>query len=502
MTRAFDGAGQQRTLAAVDLGSNSFQMVVARTAGEGLEVVDRLKETVRLAAGLDAHRMLTPEACARALACLERFGQRLRQLPMTRVRAVGTNSLRLTRSPGPFLDAAEQALGHPIEVIYGVEEARLIYAGAVLDLGDTPPRRLVVDIGGGSTEVVIGRLGTPTLLESLPLGAVLQSQRFFPDGAITKAAWRAAVMAARLQLTPIERSYRAAGWDVALGSSGSIKAIQRVCVAAGWAENAITPGALRKLGKALVQAGQVDAFESNELSAARRPIFPGAVAVLTALFESLDVQAMQVADKALREGVLEELLGRADQRGVRATSVATTQQRYAVDAGHATRVAATAERLLEQAGGWLQGDSSATSRSLHWACQLHEIGLAIAHKGYHKHGEYIVRNADLYGFSQSEQLVLAALLRLQRGRFRREVLAALPAKQQQSVERLAVILRLAVLLNRGRDPRQQPPVHLSADGTRLGLSFDDGWLDEHPLTRADLAREQDYLGEAGYRLEI
>jgi exopolyphosphatase/guanosine-5'-triphosphate,3'-diphosphate pyrophosphatase len=501
MTASSFGAVAQGALAAVDLGSNSFHMVIAQPAGGRLHVIDRLKETVRLAAGLNKAYQLDAAASARALACLERFGQRLRAQPLVQVRAVGTQTLRRVKPPGAFIEAAEAALGHPIEVIYGVEEARLIYAGVTLDLGAAQVRRLVVDIGGGSTEFIAGDRDQPRLLKSLNLGAIAHSRDYFPGGIITARAWRAAVLAARLQLAPIARAYRAAGWDIALGASGSIKAIAHVCAAAGWMKGAITPTALARLARALIQAGHIDRAELPTLSPARRPIFTGAAAVLTAIFEDLGIQAMQLTDKALREGLLLDLLGRAEAHDRRETSVVDAQQRYAADIDQAARVAATGARLLADTGCWLPDSATAYPRLLHWAAQLHEIGATIAYKGYHKHSAYIVRNADLAGFSQSEQLVLSVLLHLHRGQFRRGVLADLPARQRPGVERLAVVLRLAVLLNRSRDPKH-PPVHLQAVETQLRLLFDDGWLDAHPLTRADLLREAAYLDAVGYVLQL
>lgn len=490
-----------RTVAAVDLGSNSFHMVVARSAGRELQIVDRLKESVRLAAGLDERRRLTPEARARALETLSRFGQRLRNLPPGRVRAVGTNTLRRARGIGDFLVEAEAALGHPIEVIYGAEEARLIYGGVAQDLGAERPRRLVVDIGGGSSELIVGELAVPRLMESVSLGAVTLSQRYFGNGRIDKDAWRKAVLEARVKLEPLARGYREAGWDLAVGASGSIKAVQKVAQEGGWSSQAITRDALEHIGKALAKAGHIDRVKLPGLSDDRRPIFAGGAAALAAIFESLGVESMEVSDKALREGLILDLLGRLEDHDVREDSVAAAAERYGADRRHGDRVAATAGRLLAQTAGWADAPIAA-ARMLRWAAQLHEIGVAISHKGYHRHGEYIVRHADLQGFSQTEQLVLAILLRLHRGKFRTDAADPLPKPQRVPILRLAILLRLAVLLHRGRDPAGVPPATLAAKGSRLRLSFDPGWLDAHPLTRADLAREAELLGKAGYELVV
>lgn len=490
-----------QTVAAVDLGSNSFHMVVARATGSELQVVDRLKEPVRLAAGLDENRRLTADARARALECLQRFGQRLRPIPQGQVRAVGTNTLRRARGVGRFISEAEAALGHPIEIIYGAEEARLIYGGVAQDLGADRPRRLVVDIGGSSTELVIGELASPRLIESVSLGAIVHSTRYFPGGKIDKAAWKAAVLGARVGLEALERDYRKFGWDVAIGASGSVKAVQKVCAEAGWSAQSITHDALKQLAKTLIKAGHVDKLKLPGLADDRQPIFAGGTAVLTAIFESLDIAQMEVSDKALREGLLLDLLGRFGDHDVRADSVAAAAARYGVDWAHAERVAATAQRLLGQ-NPQIPGGVRANAQLLRWAALLHEIGLAISHKGYHRHGEYIVRNADLQGFSQSEQALLAALIRLHRGRFREEVLAELPDAKQLKTRWLALLLRLAVLVHRGREPRGKPALRLQFEGEKLNVSFANGWLQSHPLTHEDLAREADYLANAGYKLKI
>lgn len=492
----------QRILAAVDLGSNSFHLQVARANGRQLEIIDRLKEPVRLAAGLGDDQRLDADVRERALACLARFGQRLNRLPGVQLRAVGTSALRRARPADQFLSAAEQALGHPIDVVYGVEEARLIYAGVSLDLDDRQPRRLVIDIGGGSTEIVLGHGATPRLLHSLSLGAVTWSLRYFPGGQVSRTAWHAAVVEARLALAPIARAYRAAGWQRAIGASGSIKAIRRVCRDAGWSDGDITSAALDELAQTLIESGGVDDAGFESLSDSRRPIFAGAAAILTALFDSLGIEAMGVSDKALREGILLELLGHEPDHDPRHGSVASTQQRYNVNTAQAERVCNTARALQADLGHWLPPRTGGSIDALHWAGQLHEIGMAIAHKGYHRHGAYIVRNADLHGFSRTEQTTLAALLCLHRGKFRRTALDDIPEAHRQGVERLALVLRLAVLLNRDRDPERSVPVRLSADGQTLQLHFPAGWLDTQPLTQADLAREQKRVSDAGYTLTI
>ena len=491
-------APEPQTVAAVDLGSNSFHMIVVRDDGGKLHVVDRLKESVRLAGGLSADRRLDPDAAARALACLERFGQRLQGIAPGHVRAVGTNTLRRARDSDAFLAEASAALGHPVEVIYGAEEARLIYGGVIQDLGNDHPRRLVIDIGGGSTEVIVGELARPELVESLSLGAVVQMQRFFGNGKISRKAWQAAVTDARLTVEPIARAYRRAGWDLAIGASGSVKSILRAAGATK-ADETITPADLKALARAVLKAGKVDKLDLPGVSEERRAIFPGGLAVLTGLFESLGIEAMRVSDKALREGVVADLLGRLHDHDAREDGVIAASHRYDVDHAQAERVAATAIALLGDYDD--ERVSGMAPRLLRWAALLHEIGLAISHKGYHKHGEYILRNADLQGFSRTDQAVLATLVRLHRGRFRADLVDALPTDWRDLAYRLALVLRLAVILHRGRDPDMVPPVWLEVEDGDIYLHCEADWLEERPLTQADLAREAELLARADIRLE-
>lgn len=488
-------------VAAIDLGSNSFHMLVAHVSGGELRVIDRLRESVRLAAGLNESRRLTPEAQARALDCLRRFAERVKGIPAARVRAVGTNTMRKMRKGEDFIAAAEAALGHSIEVISGVEEARLVYGGVSHGLEDAPPRRLVVDIGGGSTEVIIGQLREPRLMESVALGCVVHHQRFFEDGRITASRFRKARLAARMELEFLERRYRDEGWDIAVGSSGTVRGIWHVLREQGWCDSAIDRNGLEKLIKLVIARGHVSQINFPALRDDRRPVFAGGLAVLAGVFDALQLEAMTTSDRALREGLIYDLMGRLSDNDIRNDSVTAMAQRFGVELRHAQRVAETADRLWVMAAESWQLDPASRS-ALGWAAQLHELGLSIAHSSYHKHGEYILRNADLHGFSQTDQKVLAALVRLHRGKLASSALDALPSAWAEPVRRLAVLLRLAVLMHRNREPGAAPEVQLDARGRQLDLSFAPGWLDVRPLTIADLEVESETLIEAGIRLRI
>ena len=488
------------TLAAVDLGSNSFHAVVARVEAGALHVIDRLREPVRLAAGLDQNRMIDEAAIARGLDCLARFGQRLRDMPRGSVRVVGTNTLRSARNGEHFRLAAEQALGHPVEVIAGREEARLIYLGVAHALAGDRRRRLVVDIGGGSTECIVGEGFEAEHRESLYMGCVSMSNRFFGDGRIDKARMKAAELAALVEIEPVAAQFRAAHWEAAVGCSGTVRAIEGVVKAQGWSSEGISRTSLRKLRRALIAAGSVDAIALKELRDDRRPVFVGGVAVLTGLFEALDIEHMTISDMALREGLMYDLIGRFRHEDVRGTTVRALAERYGADARQARRVGDTALACLAQvAAGWsLAGDNE--TDILRWAADLHEIGLAVSHNQYHKHGAYLLQNADMAGFSRQEQQRLAALVRGHRRKFPVQVFDTLPGPDARQARHLCVLLRLGVLLHRSRERKALPPLTLEADGAALRLVFPPGWLDRHPLTHADLAQEQGWLAPAGVTL--
>ena len=490
-------------IAAVDLGSNSFHMKVARVVDGELHVVDRLREMVRLGAGLREDKRLSFDAQARALACLQLFGQRLRGMPPGTVRAAGTNTLRQARNAEAFLLAGEQILGHPIEIISGLEEARLIYLGAAHGIGASSERRLVVDIGSGSTELIVGEGFTPHQRESLHMGCVSMSQSYFPDGEITPRQMEMAEMAARLEMRPVQNAFRTAGWQSAIGCSGSIRSIRDVVCASGWSDAGITLSSLLKLRKALLKAGSVGKLEVEGLKEERLPVFPGGVAVLLGVFQALGIEQMGISDQAMREGLLYDLLGRFQHEDVRARTVEALSKRCAADTDQAERVRSTATRFLEEVSESWDLDDPQYLDMLSWATQLHEIGQSISHTQYHKHGAYFIEHSDLSGFSLQEQATLAALVRGHRRKFPKAVFSALPEVSAAPAKLLCILLRLAVLLHRDRQSAKQlPPIRLEAGRNRLDVRFPDGWLDSNPLTQADLELEQAYLKDAAFELNV
>ncbi|WP_338018651.1 Ppx/GppA phosphatase family protein [Halorhodospira halochloris] len=501
----------EQVVAAVDLGSNSFHMIVAGLSPDTgtLRVIDRLRETVRLAEGLtDQEKNLNCQARERALACLQRFGERLRHFDPGNVRVVGTNTLRRARDADQLMREAEQVLGHPIEVVSGYEEARLVYLGVAHSLGFDSSRRLVVDIGGGSTEIIIGEGESPLQMESMHLGCVRLNNEFFGDGRITAQRMEQAVLQGRLELEPVEGKFRASGWQSAVGASGTVRAVAHFCTHMyATPPGVITADALLRLRKALVEDGSCKKLAAQVgLSADRQIVFPPGVAALSAVFEALDIDRMEVSDGAMREGLLYDLGGRAGlvagAEDARDASVAALRRRYSVDAEQADRVSRTAMRLHSQvASTWGVADQFCCD-ILDWAAQLHEVGLDISHAQYHKHGAYILNNADMAGFSRQEQQLLAFLVRVHRRKLARSQISALPQRWTQIGTRLALLLRQAVLLHRSRSEEDiaEPRIQPLEDGLRV--SFAGSALEDNPLLRADLEQEQRYLSKAGWRLEF
>jgi exopolyphosphatase/guanosine-5'-triphosphate,3'-diphosphate pyrophosphatase len=488
-------------LAALDLGSNSFHLLVVQAHQGRVQVLDKIKEMVRLAEGLDADDNLIEPVAQRALACLERFGQRLRDLPPENVRVVATNTLRRANNAADFMRRAEVALGHTVEVISGREEARLIYLGVSHALEDQHERRLVVDIGGGSTELILGRRFQPELMESLYMGCVGLSRSYFAGGKIRAAQFQEAVNHARQELEPVRRAYTEAGWDTAVGASGTVLAAQEILNHMGRDQGGITLSGLEQIRRALVQAKEIAQLSLPGLPAERAPVFPGGLAILYAIFEALGIERLQATSGALREGVIHDLLGRVQHRDVRESTVRDLLVRYHVDEHHAMRVRESALLLMAQvAEVWRLTDPD-DRLLLAWAADLHEIGMDIAHSQYHKHGGYLLRYMDMPGFSRWDQRQLAALVRAHRRRFPATD-PSFNGSERTRLIRLAALLRIAVLLHRSRGTRPLPHVGLRVDDTRMSLTLPAAWLRRHPLTQLNLKQEASYLAAIPLQLSI
>jgi exopolyphosphatase / guanosine-5'-triphosphate,3'-diphosphate pyrophosphatase len=487
----------------VDLGSNSFHMVVARHSHGQLAIIDRLREMVRLAAGVAENGRIDKDVAARALACLERFGQRLRDMHADGVRVVGTNALRLAHKKQAFLERAREALGHPIEIIAGMEEARLIYAGVAHTMPNEAGKRLVVDVGGGSTELIIGEGLKPLELESLQMGCVSLSERFFRDGKISAKRFERARLAARLELEPVQAAFRRRGWDTSAGSSGTVRAIGEVIRALEPAAQAITAAGIERAIKYCVDAGHTRDLSLEPITEDRRPVFPGGLAILAEVFGVLDIKDMKIAEGAMREGLLYDMLGRYQREDARELTVRSMQQRYHVDVSQAERVEATVRNFLEQTRETWRLEEPLAHLALKWAARLHEIGLDVSHSGYHRHGAYLLENADMPGFPREEQRLLARLVGSHRRKLTLEGLEELVPPWDRSALYLIVLLRLAVLLHRGRSSTALPQIELAPTPRSLELRFPARWLRDHPLNFADLQQEVDYLRlSGGFRLRV
>lgn len=490
-------------VAAIDVGSNSFHMIVARIADGQVQIVDRLREMVQLAAGLDGRNRLSTAAQQRALECLARFGQRLRHIPAARLRIVGTNTLRQARNSADFVSRAEEILGHRVEVVGGQEEARLIYLGVAHSVGDVSGQRLVVDIGGGSTELIIGEHFDPLHLASLRMGCVSMSRACFGDGRVTDNRLREAELLVQLHLEPVREEYRSRGWQVVTGASGSIKAIEDVIVAEGWSREGITLDGLRRLRAALLEVGDTDGIARRwQLEPGRARVFAGGFVVLHGLCETLGIERMDVSEGALREGVIYDLLGRIRHEDVRDRTIAEVIRRFGLDEAQADRVSTTAVDLLRQARAKWGLNGREARHVLERAARLHEIGLLLTHDQYQKHGAYVLEHSDLPGYSRDDQRLLAALVRRHRRSLPANAFAELPCDWQRPASRLCVLLRLAVVLHRSRSNEPLPPIVLRVERQQLHLHFPRRWLARHPLTRTDLQLEANALRRAGYELRL
>jgi exopolyphosphatase/guanosine-5'-triphosphate,3'-diphosphate pyrophosphatase len=483
------------SLAAVDLGSNSFHLQIGRVVDDQIYPLDALREPVRLAAGLTRDRHLDRATQLRAIETLARFGERLRGFPPDGVRAVGTKALRVAKNAPQFLEDARVALGFPIEVLYGREEARLIYMGVSHSLPVSLQRRFVVDIGGGSTEFIIGTGFEPALTESLSLGCVTYSLDYFPDGRIDKASMKKATLAAGNEVQRIVGEFRATGWQEAVASSGMAKTIASVLQGFGWADGAITAVGLERLRAHLVKSGDILSAALPNVRNDRLVTMPGGIAVMCAVFDTFELERVQVSEAALRQGVLYDLLGRVQHRDMRQATVEQYVRRYHVEPTQAQRVGALARQLYDSLA---DSPSEADARLLEWAAQLHEIGLSIAHAGYHKHSAYVLTNADMPGFSKDEQMRLARVVLAHRGKLTK--LASLPARSPDWT--LILSLRLAALIHRSRTNMRLPRMQCRPSGSGFQLTLPRHWLEAHPLTAAALETEAREWQALGLKLDV
>jgi len=493
----------QQTYAAIDLGSNSFHMVLAEPEGTSIRIVDSLRTAVRLGAGLDKKKRLKPATEELALETLAIFAHRLRGVPHKQIRVVGTNTLRRAKNTDEFMRKAYAILGKQIEIIAGREEARLIYSAVAKTTPDIDLQRLVVDIGGGSTELVIGKGLIPSLMESVHLGCVSNNQTFFTDQPkITAPLFKKAITACELELQPISKAYREAGWDEAVGCSGTIKATSRLLAELGITDGSITNSGLKKLRDLIVEKGSISALKVDSISNDRQQVIAGGIAVLSAVFRTLSLKQMRASQIALREGLIFEMIGHAEHVDVQSQTISNLVRRYAIDLQQAARVDDLVLRLFPHVEEPWELEREQDLALLSWAARLHEIGMSVAHTQYHKHGAYIVENSDLLGFSLAEQRALSLLVRFHRRKIDLSAFDDLPREERHRLLKLLSLLRLSALLCRSRHADDYSAIKVRVKNDQLTVIAPQTWLDEHPLTAAELSDEADRLLHIDIRLKI
>ncbi len=476
------------TYAAIDLGSNSFHLLVARREHGELRVLDRIKEMVRLGGGLDSSGHLDLETSQRALDCLARFGQRIRGIPADNMRAVGTQTFRRMKKANAFLLNAESSLGCSIDIIAGREEARLIYQGVSQGVSGHDDRKLVIDIGGGSTEFIIGQ-GPETLqLESVQFGCVSLTRQFFEKGKISRKRWNRALDAVMAELQELRLRYLETGWQTAIGSSGTVLAVSEICRQAGWNETNIDLHHVEKIRDRLLQIKYLSEVQFPGLSEQRQPVLVGGLVMLAACFATFELPTLRTSPYALREGLLYDMLGRLEHRDPRESTVRAFKRRHGVDEAQAERVKATVSTLFEQLA------DSCGLRDIHrqmlaWVADLHEVGLSVSHNHYQEHSAYLVQQSDMPGFTTTEQLFLAALVRYHRGEILGDFTDALPERVHRALRQSLLCLRLACIFCRSRDSQAIPELDIRAGKHGFTLVLTQEWMQSHPLTLYDLQTE-------------
>lgn len=495
------------TYAAIDLGSNSFHLAIGSLVHGELRWQQRMSEKVQLASGIDEFNNLDEASQTRALECLNRFKKRVSQIQPENLRIVGTNALRVIRNSDQLLYKIEQIFKKRVDVISGREEARLIYLGVSHTNPSNTQSKLVIDIGGGSTEFIIGQRFSALLTESLHMGCVTFKKAYFSNGKLNKANFNKAIAASQQQVQLIASRYQKHGWETALGASGSVKSIFSALKSINRPTEVITQADLDALVDHLIHCGHIDSIDLPHLKTERHPIFPSGLAILIGATRQLGIKELYYSEGALREGLLYDLLGRLEPENVRQRTLEALLQRYSIDRDHALRVEKTARKLYKGLlQSWPEIAQPYCEEFLQNAAQLHEVGISMSHAQFHKHGAYIITHSDLAGFSRQDQLFLASLIRLHRRKFSQGIIDTLPLSMQYQAKMLAIILRLAVLLHHGR---YLSPVSLlkkvqinesETNSAALSLTIDADWLERNPLIKMDLEIEVELLKKAGIQL--
>lgn len=489
--------GSSTLYAAIDLGSNSFHMLVVREVAGSIQTLARIKRKVRLAAGLDRHNHLSQEAMQRGWQCLRLFSERLQDIPRDQIRVVATATLRLANNAAEFLQTAETILGCPVQVISGEEEARLIYHGVAHTTGG-PDRRLVVDIGGGSTELVVGTGAQAAQLYSLSMGCVTWLERFFSDRNLERDNFEAAEQAAREMVRPIVPQLCQHGWQICVGASGTVQALQEIMVAQGMDER-ITLPKLRQLKQRAIQCGKLEELEIEGLTLERALVFPSGLSILLAIFQELGIESMTLAGGALREGLVYGMLHLPVEQDIRSRTLRNLQRRYLLDIDQAERVSQLAANFCQQTTNEWQLDTRCREL-LHAACLIHEIGLSVDFKQAPQHAAYLVSHLDLPGFTPAQKKLLATLLQNQSNALDLPLLSQQNAVPPRVAQRMCRLLRLAIIFASRRRDDTLPAVRLRANDEELHVILPHGWLERHPLRAEALDQESHWQSYAHWPL--
>ena len=490
-----------KTIAAIDLGSNSFHMIVAIKDGGSFQVVDRIKESVRLASGINSHNQLSDEVSELALDCLSRFNQRLKDVSPSCVRVVGTSTMRKIDDNNLFFNKAIDALGHDIEIITGTEEARLVYLGVSQDIENNDVNRLVVDIGGGSTELILGRNAILGMGDSLSMGCVSVTNTFFSNGEINQKKVDKAMLHCSLKLRPMKKWYANSNWELAIGSSGTARALLAIHELMEWSDGFITEEGLDKLLSYLISCHHIDNIKLKALSESRRLVIVGGAIIMKSVFSALKIEKMQVSAFSLREGLLKELLGSDLQKDIKSQTIESLMTNYKVDKVYANMVLETANKMFSQVKApWSL--SSLDKQLLEWSVSTSEIGLSLNHRGFHKHSAYILNNIDLPGFSRQLTRQLSVIVENQRKKINKKSLDVVSAFKKMNCIYLIVLLRLSLLLHRGRMLNSNLDFQIAVKSNVIKLSFSKDWYKTHPLNVAELYKEKKLLKVLDIKLKI
>ncbi|WP_044185635.1 guanosine-5'-triphosphate,3'-diphosphate diphosphatase [Phytobacter massiliensis] len=477
------------TYAAIDLGSNSFHMLVVREVAGSIQTLSRIKRKVRLAAGLGSDNVLSQEAMERGWQCLRLFAERLQDIPSGQIRVVATATLRLATNAGDFIHKAQAILGCPVQVISGEEEARLIYQGVAHTTGGSD-RRLVVDIGGASTELVTGTGAQATSLFSLSMGCVTWLERFFTDRNLGQENFTAAEAAARDVLRPVADELRRHGWEVCVGASGTVQALQEIMMAQGMDER-ITLAKLQQLKQRAIQCGRLEELEIEGLTLERALVFPSGLAILIAIFTELNIQSMTLAGGALREGLVYGMLHLSVDEDIRSRTLRNIQRRFMIDTDQARRVSSLTALFAQAASNVWELDAYSVEM-LKVAGELHEIGLSIEFKQAPLHAAWLVRNLDLPGFTPAQKKLLATLLLNQTNPVDLSSLHQQNAVPPRVAEHLCRLLRLAIIFASRRRDDLLPSVRIAAQGETITVTLPAGWLESHPLGAEMIEQERQW----------